>query len=177
MITIWFEPHATTFDNEAERASGWNDVDLSPLGLKQANEMILRTKERGIEAIFCSDSQRAVKTAIPTANELKIPIFIDERLRECDYGDFTLKPKNEVWSVKLNHIEEPFPGGESYTQVVSRVGSFLEWLKKDFDGKNVMIIGHRGTHHGLDCHIDGVDIKEAVGHKFVWQPGWKYVIK
>jgi hypothetical protein len=26
MITVWFESHGTTDDNEAELASGWNDA-------------------------------------------------------------------------------------------------------------------------------------------------------
>ena len=38
MITIWFEPHKTSLDNEAGLASGWNDVDLSPLGVEQLEE-------------------------------------------------------------------------------------------------------------------------------------------
>ena len=31
MITIIFEAHATSLDNEAHKASGWNDVALSAL--------------------------------------------------------------------------------------------------------------------------------------------------
>ena len=39
MITIIFEAHATSKDNEAGLASGWNDVELSELGDRQAREM------------------------------------------------------------------------------------------------------------------------------------------
>ena len=39
MVRIIFESHGTTFDNEAHRASGWFDVDLSPLGEQQACEL------------------------------------------------------------------------------------------------------------------------------------------
>ncbi len=31
-VEIIFEPHGTTYDNEAHKASGHNDVALSPLG-------------------------------------------------------------------------------------------------------------------------------------------------
>ena len=30
MLTIIFEAHGTTFDNEARLASGFNDISLSP---------------------------------------------------------------------------------------------------------------------------------------------------
>jgi len=177
MITIWFEPHATTIDNEADVASGWNDVDLSDLGKKQAQELVGRSKERKLDAIFCSDSQRAVKTAVPSSNELHIPIYADERLRECDYGDLTLRPKDEVSAQKIQRITEPFPNGESYEQVADRMKTFLDWLKQNFDGRTVLIIGHRATHYGLDHWIAGKPLKECVTENFTWQPGWKYELK
>jgi phosphoserine phosphatase len=63
MITIIFEAHGTTFDNEAHLASGHNDVALSPLGENQARELGERYKDIHFDAIFCSDLQRSYKTA------------------------------------------------------------------------------------------------------------------
>ena len=39
MVTIIFESHATSFDNENHLSSGHNDVGLSSLGEKQAKEL------------------------------------------------------------------------------------------------------------------------------------------
>ncbi len=44
MITIIFEAHGTTFDNEAHLSSGHNDVELSHLGIQQSKEMGERYK-------------------------------------------------------------------------------------------------------------------------------------
>lgn len=177
MVTIWFESHSTTTDNEAGIASGWDDVDLSELGKKQSLELVNRCKERNLEVILCSDLQRAVKSAVPTSNALHIPIYVDERLRECDYGDFTHKPKDEIAKQKLRRIKIAFPNGESYEQVAERMKDFLEWLKLNFDSKTVLIIGHRGTHYGLDYWIKNKTLTECVSEDFVWQPGWKYELK
>jgi broad specificity phosphatase PhoE len=174
MITIWFEPHSTTIDNEKQLASGWNDIDLSQAGIEQTFQPIKRSKERGIELIFCSDLQRAVKTAIPTAESLRVPIYIDKRLRECDYGKFTQESKKIIDQQKADRILEPFPGGESYEQCAERMGEFLDWLKANFDGKTIMIIGHRATQHGLEHHISGKSLLECVTEKWEYQPGWKY---
>lgn len=176
MITIWFEPHSTTTDNEAGLASGWNDVDLSEKGLAQSKELVERSKSRNLSAIFCSDLQRAVKSAVPTSNELHVPIYADWRLRECDYGDFTKQPKEVMETEKPKHVTEPFPNGESYEQVATRMKDFLDWLKTNFDGKTIMIIGHRGTHYGLDHWIAGKSLEECVKERFEWQPGWEYEV-
>ena len=63
MITIIFEAHGTTFDNETHLASGHNDVALSPLGERQSKEMGERYKDDHFDAIFCADLQRAYRSA------------------------------------------------------------------------------------------------------------------
>lgn len=173
MLTIIFEAHGTTFDNEAHLSSGWNDVALSPLGEKQSKEMSERYKDEHFDAVFVSDLQRAVRSAeIGFGN--KWPIIKDARLRECNYGDFTQKPSEEVDVQKPLKITEPFPNGESYTQTTARMKLFLDDLKKNYDGKRVMIIGHRATQYGLENLINKVPLEKLTTTHFKWQPGWKY---
>lgn len=177
MVTIWFEPHSTTTDNGAGLASGWNDVDLSDLGRQQVFQPIERSQERGIEVIFSSDLQRAVKSAVPTADALKIPIYIDKRLREWNYGDMTQRDHEQVKQAKIEHITSPFPSGESAEDCMARMKEFLGWLKLNFDGKTVMIVGHRATQHGLEHWINGVDVKAYLETPWTYQPGWKYELQ
>ena len=177
MVKIIFEPHATTTDNEAKLASGWNDVDLSELGVSQCIDLRDRSLDRGLDAIFVSDTQRAVKTAVPTAEKLKIPVYVDCRLRECDYGELTQKAKNEVDDQKDQRLNVPFPGGESYEQCMARMGEFLEDLAAGYDGETVMIIGHRATQYGLEHHINGKSLLKCVTDPWAWQPGWTYELK
>jgi len=176
MITIWFESHATTTDNEAKLASGWNDVDLSELGKGQTMQPIERSQHRNIQVIFTSDLQRAVKTGVPTANKMGIPIYIDNRLRECNYGDFSQSPKKQVDEQKAQRISVPFPNGESYEDCMKRMGDFLQYLRKNFEGKTVMIIGHRATQYGLEHHILGKTLQQCVTEPWTYQPGWKYEV-
>lgn len=176
MVTIIFEAHGTTFDNEAHLASGWNDVDLSPLGEKQSKEMGERYKNDNFDAIFVSDSIRAIRSATLGFGE-RFPIIQDERLRECDYGDLTQAPKNKVESQKLGRIKTPFPNGESYEQTSARMKEFLIDLLKNYDSKRVMIIGHRATQYGLDYWILGKSLEQIVTTPFKWQPGWEYEFK
>lgn len=173
-IQIRFEAHCTTFDNEAKRASGWNDVALSPLGLKQAEELGERNKGKEYAAVFCSDLQRSYKTAEIAFDGTDIPIIKDKRLRECDYGQLTQHPSKEIESEKPKRIDTPFPGGESYRDTVKRMESFLSDLRKNYAGKSILIIGHRATQYGLDHLIKNIPLETVVTTPFTWQPGWEY---
>ena len=173
MVTIVFEAHSTTIDNQNHVSSGHFDVELSELGLKQSKELGGRYENDSFDAVFCSDLQRSYKTA-EKAFEDKFPIVKDARLRECDYGDLTRQPSSTVDPKRVEHIDKPFPGGESYEQTAKRMKSFLEDLLKKYDGKRVMIIGHRATQYGLEHWIKNVPLKKAITAPWKWQPGWTY---
>ncbi len=173
MVTIIFIAHATTYDNETHCASGFNDVELSPLGIQQSKEMGERYENDHFDVVFCSDLQRSYKTAEIAFGD-KYKIIKDARLRECDYGDYTGYGSEEIERERPLRITEPFPNGESYAQTTARMKSFIQDLLRDYDGKKVMIIGHRATQYGLMNVIDGVPLEEITTEKFIWQPGWKY---
>lgn len=175
MIDIVFESHATTFDNEQKIASGHYDVDLSPKGVEQAKDLGERRKGEHFDAIFTSDLQRAYKTAQLAFGDA-FPIFRDERLRECDYGTFEHKPSPEIEADRVNRIHKPFPEGESYEQRSELMRSFLEELLQKYDGKRILIIGHRATQYGLDRWAGGKTLEEIVQAPWSWQPGWNYTL-
>lgn len=173
MVEIIFEAHSTTKDNEAHIASGHADAELSELGLKQSKDLGERYADTNFDTIFCSDLQRSYRTA-EIAFGSRIPIIKDKRLRECDYGDLTRHPSEEVDKEKPSRIDVPFPNGESYTQTSVRMKDFLNYLLENYDGKKVMIIGHRATQYGLEHWIKRKSLEELVSTSFKWQPGWEY---
>jgi len=175
MITIIFEAHSTTLDNETGQASGFYNVELSELGIKQSREMGERYIDQHFDAIFCSDLQRSYKTAENAFGD-KFPIIQDARLRECDYGDLTSHPKSEVDVEKPKRINIPFPNGESYTQTCARMCNFLNDLFPEYDGKTIMIIGHRATQYGLEYCINKVPIIDIITAPWSYQPGWEYLL-
>jgi broad specificity phosphatase PhoE len=175
-VEIIFEAHATTHDNEAHRASGHNDIELSPLGIEQAGEMGKRHEGEHFDAIFCSDLQRSYKSA-ELGFSTKFPIIQDARLRECDYGELTQHPKEEVDALKARHIKEPFPRGESYEQAAARMKAFLQDLLRDYDRKRVLVIGHRATQYGLEYWTKRLSLEEVVLAPWKWQPGWTYTLE
>jgi broad specificity phosphatase PhoE len=176
MITIIFESHSTTVDNEAQLAAGWYDVALSELGETQARQLGERRAGEHFDAIFCSDLQRSYKTAQFAFGD-KFPIMQDERLRECNYGTLNRAPKADVEAMREQALTVPYPEGESYQDTSRRMKAFLQNLLKDHDGQTIMIIGHRATQYGLDQWIKGMSLHDAVLAPWQWQPGWTYILK
>lgn len=177
MVTIVFETHGTTRDNEEHIASGQSDAELSDLGKRQARELGIRYAGEKFDAIFCSDLRRSYETARIAFTDQNPPIVKDARLRECDYGDWTRNASEEVEPEKARRIDKPFPGGESYEQTASRMKDFLRDLAKDYDGKKIMIVGHRATQYGLEYWIGRVPLAQAVTAPWKWQPGWTYQLQ
>ena len=173
-MKIYFAAHATTIDNEEEIASGWKDIELSKLGKKQAKEMgEEHFKGIRIDLVCCSDLKRAVDT-VKIAFGDTIPVVIDKRLRELNYGDFNGQPKEKVEGMKVICIEKPFPNGESYNQALDRTDEFYRELKEKHSDKVVLVVGHRATQYGLESLINHRTIEELLSEGFKWQPYWEY---
>lgn len=172
-MKIYFAAHATTIDNENKIASGWKDVSLSDLGIQQAKEMKEHFKDIKIDLICCSDLKRAVDS-VKLAFGDTIPIIIDNRLRELNYGDFNGKPSKVVESMKLECIEKSFPNGESYKQAMQRIHEFYQELKEKNPDKTLLVVGHRATQYGLDTLVNNTSLEELLNVPFKWQPYWVY---
>ncbi len=94
----------------------------------------------------------------------------------ADYGDLNGMPAALVQSGRMRRINEPYPNGESYRQVVDRVQSFLNDLAREWEGKRVVIIGHSATRRALDHLLSGVRLEDLAEVPFGWREGWLYVL-
>lgn len=131
--------HGTTYDNASKKCSGWKQVELNDLGREQALNLGKVNKDINFDVIFTSDLVRAIESAnIAFPNVLKIQ---DKRLRECNYGNLDGEDKNLI--VYEEHIDVPFPSGESLKDVEVRVQSFINDILKEYKGKTIGIVAHR----------------------------------
>jgi broad specificity phosphatase PhoE len=170
-VTLYFETHSTSLDNEAGLASGWFDVDLSPRGEEQARELGRRYADVPLGHVYASDLKRAARTA-EIAFGGRVPVAHDARLRECDYGDLTREPTAVIEAQRLNRIRTPFPNGESYDSCVARVASFLD--ERASGSAPILIVGHRATWYALEHLLRGRALAEVITAPWQWQPGWEY---
>src|SRR5215831_9723479 len=94
-VLIVFETHSTSEDNERGIATGWLPGRLSERGRIQARELGTRRQRDGLAAVFCSDLRRATETVAIAFAGSETPVFLDWRLRECNYGDQNGGPTQE----------------------------------------------------------------------------------
>jgi broad specificity phosphatase PhoE len=135
----------------------------------------LGARRRGADAIFTSDLGEALETVAIAFFDADVPIFHDWRLREADYGVLNGAPVDELEVEK--HIDVPFPGGESYRDMVARVASFLDDLRAGWDGKRVVVVSHTAPRWALQHLLAGAALEDVVGAPFEWQPGWVFEVR
>jgi broad specificity phosphatase PhoE len=176
MLNIFYSPHMTSIDNEAGRASGHADVPLSEAGRQRAQEIGRHYAAEMLDAVFCSDLQRAFVTSQIAFAGRNVPIVPDARLREYDYGDMTQYPIALVEEEFSRRIREPFPNGESLLMVAQRVGAFLHEVLQQYDGKTIVVIGHRATRYGIEYWCGEDSLEEIVRTPWEWReiPIWRY---
>lgn len=174
-VRITYETHSITVDNERGFATGWLDGQLSERGKASARELGER-RASGYDAVFTSDLWRAVETAEIAFGGRGVPVLKDWRLRETDYGECNGVPVAQLRAATMEHVDDPWPGGESYAQAVERFGWFAEDLVRRWDGGRVVVIGHAVTHVALECLTTGRTVAEVLATPWEWQPGWDYVI-
>lgn len=176
-IEVVYETHSFSEDNERGVATGWHPGRLSERGRGLARALGERRLDNGIDVVFCSDLRRAVQTAEIAFEGSAIPILHDWRLRECDYGALNSSSSSELRRDISTHVDEPYPGGESWRQAVTRMGRFLDDLPSRWNGKRVLVIGHAATRWAMEVHLNGAPLEKLVAEEFEWQEGWEYRIK
>ncbi len=144
---IYFIRHGQTETNKAHRLQGHSDIPLNDVGREQARTAAAWFRTQGItfDLIYSSPLVRAVETA--RILEPDVPIITDERIIEIDYGIYEgmdLKdPAPEIVTFFSDFVHNPAPAGmEALPHIIERFGAFLEDIRPQAEGKNILISTH-----------------------------------
>lgn len=139
--------HGQTELNTKMLMQGRSDHPLNETGMAQAAEAAGRFAEMGvkIDKVYTSPLIRAVQTARKIAPDAEL--VVDERLIEMDYGPYEgmdlRNPAPEVKSFFKDFVNVPAPKGmEPLSDIVARLGRFLEDILKEAVERNVLISTH-----------------------------------
>lgn len=145
-MRIYVARHGETQWNAENKICGRTDLPLTGNGLAQAEALGEEARELGLDLILCSPMLRARQTAAPAARMCGIPVILDERLIEQDYGIYEGKDRKDPgFLANKRQFACRYPGGESMMDVAHRVYDLLEEVKVKYAGKNVLLVCHGGV--------------------------------
>jgi len=151
------------------------DVPLSDTGRAQAAALgrwlgALPERDRPT-AVLSSPFTRALTTAQLATGPLGVPVRIDERLRERDFGAFDgmtgagireQYPDEAGRRDLLGKFYYRPPGGESWADVALRVRSLLFTEGMRYDGERVLLVAHQAVIMVFRYVLEGLTEQELM---------------
>ncbi len=169
--------HGQSQWNLENKFTGWVDVDLTPLGEKEAKGAGEKLKGITFQKAFTSDLKRAKRNLhiiLQEINQPSVPIEKDAALNERHYGDLQGLDKAEtakkygdkqvhIWRRSYD-IAPPGPGGESLKDTAART---LPYFHKKIvpelkAGKNVLVAAHGNSLRSIVMELDKLSEQQVL---------------
>ena len=168
--------HGQSVWNAANRFTGWTDVELSEVGVSEAEEAGRSLSSQRIDVVHTSDLIRAQRPAeiIMSLNEASegYSTKFDWRLNERNYGSLQGLNKAETaekFGAEQVHIwrrsfDVAPPDGESLEMTAERtIPYFEEEILPDLqEGRGVLVSAHGNSLRSIVMHIEGISPEDIV---------------
>jgi broad specificity phosphatase PhoE len=168
MLTLFLVRHGQTDHSRENQLCGSLDIPLTPDGHRMAQALAEEYSHIPFKAIFASPMIRAVDTAKPLADKLKLPVHTDPGLVEISYGEWEDRAEDEVeatqperfkaWGAHPDVVGPP--GGETGYQIAARATAAIDRIRAQAPDGHVMVVSHKATLRILVCHLLGIPIGE-----------------
>ncbi|UBU11843.1 histidine phosphatase family protein [Nonomuraea gerenzanensis] len=189
--------HGETVWHAENRYAGLTDVELTPRGLAQAAQLAGWAAGAGLEAVWASPLSRARITAETAAKAVSrrghaagspttdpgshateattagatgaaVPVRLDERLRELDFGQGDGLTSAEMKArfpearaaFEADPAANPLPGGEDPHRAADRFVAALGDIAAAHLGGRVLVVAHTTAIRLALCRLIGVPLGE-----------------
>jgi alpha-ribazole phosphatase/probable phosphoglycerate mutase len=181
VTTLYLIRHGETKGAEQRRYKGTIDVPLSEIGMRQMEQVSkyidlnteynqnteYRTQNTGLNAVYCSDLSRAIRSAEIVAEPHSLKPIIVSSLRERNFG---------LWEgMSFDEIREKYPlefdawagnplkfspmEGESTLAMRDRVIQAMNKIMENHNKGNIAIVAHGGVNRIILCHLLGIPLE------------------
>ena len=174
MVKLYLIRHAESMGNVEEFFQGSLDVEVSPKGLRQLEELKERFKNIKLDRIYTSPLKRAVKTAryvnfyqhidlikIPELSEINAGGFQGEK-----WSDLPLLYPQEYRDWKENQENFQSPDGESMKDVYNRMTGAMNKIISENKNRTIAVISHGCAIKTYQCYLMGKSLS------YMSQIGW-----
>ncbi len=168
--------HGITAWNLERRYQGQRDI---PLLFPNAEAGLLALRdalaEESFDAVYSSDLNRCQQTLEwSQAAKPGMPLYLEPRLRELDFGDYEGKvydelkdlPHYRAWIDSVGELQ--IPGGESSGHLRERLNAWLEEVAvhaREHDYQKVLVVTHGGVIRELRRRFETIGFWEGIVHQ------------
>lgn len=153
--------HAPTQWNEQKKIQGQQDSPLTAGGIHQAAAWGKQLTRFSWQRILCSDLGRVRETTARINKTLCLPVIIEQKLREQDWGRWSGMTLAEVKANDNQLLKQQVrsgwdfrpPGGESRLEVLDRCLKALAGIQSAWPGEMILVVCHEGVIKCLTYHL------------------------
>jgi alpha-ribazole phosphatase len=146
---------------------GSGDVPCTMSGEDAVTRILSSVANCGFQQVWSSPLERCRGPATLIARELRLPLSIDDRLKEIDLGEWQLRTWASIEATEpqrykawLEHwLTRAPPGGERPDEMLRRVETWWRQLSPGIH----LLVSHAGVNRALRVLIDGKTWTEAMG--------------
>ncbi|MBR4247198.1 MAG: histidine phosphatase family protein [Treponema sp.] len=149
---IYITRHGQSQWNVEKKVQGVTDTPLTQQGIEQSHALALKLKEEKIhvDEILYSPLSRAADTARIIAEENKLPLTMEPRLIEQNFGEY----EGHEWTKHpgvFHEVKKQFAcdynGGESMLRLGQRIYNLIDELKERSlkENKTFLLVSHGGV--------------------------------
>ena len=125
-------------------------LHLSDRGREQATAVADRigALKKSPTAVYASPLERTRETAAPIGKALGLRVRTERALVECDFGEWTGRKLKELYkepewgTVQRYPSGFRFPGGESFTEMQTRINDTATALAARHEGESIVAVSH-----------------------------------
>ncbi|MGB6137321.1 MAG: histidine phosphatase family protein [Shewanella sp.] len=151
-----------------------------PLTEKGIVQMFARCHLGTYHRVISSPLSRCADFANQYSADKNMPLVIDDRLQELDFGQWDGMALSELWQLPNQQFErfwlQPWfhipPGGESTTSLLNRTTQLIDELCNRFSGEHLLLVTHSGVIRVLlswllqgaqngNAHLSRVEVKHG----------------
>lgn len=148
--------------NDDNSRSGIPGPGLSQRGRRQARALARRLSRYRFDAVIVSPLCRTRQTIGPYLEGRNVGVLVSRLAVERCVGIFAGKPYGSITEYcnahGLDRLEFRPRGGESLRDVYARAARFLSYVKRRFNGRSVLLVGHGSFLRCLDMAARGADV-------------------
>lgn len=154
--------HGETIWHAANRYAGRTDIELTPRGMNQARDLAKWAAAAGLSAVWSSPLSRARLTARPAAEAAHVPLQIDDRLIEVDFGVGEGLTGQEMYqrfpeartAFLKDPVLSPLPGSEDPVQAARRGAQALRNIASPVaDEARILVVAHNTLLRLILCEL------------------------